>query len=94
MLSRNLRKILDERDLSVAKLARETEVPRSTISQWLNNESNPDLNQLDKVARYLNISIEALAFGRAEKHTIEDFLSETEIHSGLYRIKISKVSKD
>ncbi len=94
MLSKNLKKILAERGLTIASLAREVDVPRSTINSWVNSDSNPDLNQLDKVARYLNVTIESLAFGRDEKHFIQKFLNETELHSGLYRIKISKVDED
>ncbi len=93
MLSKNLRKILDNKDLSVAELARNVGVPRSTINTWLNSNSNPDLHQLDKVARYLGCTIEGLAFGREQENILEKILEETEIHSGLYRIKISKVDE-
>jgi transcriptional regulator with XRE-family HTH domain len=94
MLAEILRRVLNERGITVASLARDTEVPRSTLNSWLNNKSNPDLNQLDKVARYLGMSIEQLAFGREEKDAVAKLFEETEIHTGVYRVKISKIKEE
>lgn len=94
MLAEILRRVLNERGISVASLARDTGVPRSTLNSWLNNKSNPDINQLDKVARCLGMSMEQLAFGREEKNVVAEFFEDTEIFSGVFRVKISKVDED
>jgi len=45
MLKDILRKILNDRDITVASLARKTGVPKTNINTWLNG-GNPQLDQL------------------------------------------------
>lgn len=92
MLVRNLKKILEERELSISELARKAGVPKSTIMTWLAGRT-PDLNQLDKVAQFLGTNIEALAFGRKQEDLFTEIMQKVEIHSGLYEISIKKVIK-
>jgi transcriptional regulator with XRE-family HTH domain len=93
MLSETLRRLLSERDLSVASLAKSVDVPRSTINSWINSNSNPDLAQLDKVAQFLGLSIEQLAFGRDESDVVARLFEEAEVHTGVYRLTISKIKE-
>lgn len=72
MLAKILRKLLDDRGLSIAELSRKSNVPKSNINSWLQGAS-PSLEQLDKVARFLGVSIESLAFGREARDPMEEF---------------------
>jgi predicted transcriptional regulator len=94
-LKENLRNILKERnDLSVSSLARLAGVSKSNIQGWLDG-SSPNLVQLDRVAKILNVDIEYLAFGRKEEveECLESVLNKVLIHTGLYEVTVKKVSK-
>lgn len=49
-----------ERGLTDYKIAQDTGVPRSTISEWNAGQYIPRAETLLKIARYLNVSIEEL----------------------------------
>jgi len=51
MLAKNLKSLIELKELTVSELARRTDVPKSNILTWLNG-ANPNLEQLDKVAQY------------------------------------------
>lgn len=65
MFIKNLKKLLEENNLSVAALARETRIPKSTINSWIQGRS-PNLEQLERVASYFNTSIDFLAFNKRD----------------------------
>ena len=90
MLSKILRQLLDERSLSVTALAKKTSVPKSNIQGWLDG-SSPNLEQLDKVAQYFDVSLEYLAFGREQPDQLASLIEKFVVHSGLYEVSISKV---
>ena len=88
MLEKNLKKVLEQKNISVMELARKTGVPKSNINAWLTGAS-PNLEQLDKVAQFLETTIDYLAFGRQSELT--KVLKEFEVHTGLYEIKIKRI---
>jgi len=92
MLVKNLKRILEEKELSISELARKSGVPKSTLMTWLTGRT-PDLIQLDKVAQYLGTNIESLAFGRKQEDLFTELMQKVEVHSGLYEISIKKVVK-
>lgn len=92
MLAKNLKLLLEEKEITVGALAKATGVPKSTLATWLSGRT-PDLIQLDKVAQYLGTNIEALAFGRNQEDLLSQMLTKTEIHTGLYEISIKKIVK-
>src|SRR5690606_33716181 len=91
MLKDILRKLLNDRDITVAGLSRKTGVPKTNITTWLNG-GNPQIDQLDKVAQYLEVPLEYLAFGRVQEDPFAQLLNKVEIHSGLYEITVKKVT--
>lgn len=92
MLVKNLKKILEDKELSISELARKTNVPKSTLVTWLAGRT-PDLIQLDKVAQYLGTNIDAIAFGRKQEDVLSEIMQKVEIHTGLYEITVKKVTK-
>lgn len=86
MISKNLLRLLKEKNLSVSEISKRTAVPKSTIFSWTTG-SCPNLFQLDQVAQYLGTSIDFLAFDR-ENNTKEK--SKNEI-AGEYKITIEKL---
>ena len=91
MLAKNLKRILEERNMSIAELAKKTGVPKTNIGSWLSG-SSPKIEQLFKVAQFLGMSIEALAFDKKNDETLNNLIDKLEVHSGLYEISIKKVT--
>lgn len=92
-----LEDLMDQKNLSIAKLAKELSVSPKTVQEWVGKGGriprNPE--SLKKLASYFDISVHYLLFGEDDpKNLIENFLEKTEIHSGLYEITIKKVSRN
>nr|BDT29052.1 helix-turn-helix domain-containing protein [Bacteriovorax sp. HI3] len=91
MLIKNLKQLLEENNLSIAELARETQVPKSTLNTWLKGRS-PNLEQLERVANYFNTSIDYLAFGKTSKPPLPTLVYRAEIGPGQYEVVVRKIS--
>ncbi len=94
MLGKNLEEILKLKEITLSELAKATSVPRTTLIGWVKGTSaSPNLEQLDRVASYLKVSIEELAFGRKTKQPeLADLLDSATVHTGLYKLTIEKVT--
>jgi len=57
------RQIITERGLTVYKIAKDTDIPQSTFSQWKSGRSVPKVDKLQKVAKYLDVPLEDLVEG-------------------------------
>lgn len=79
--------------MSVSALARKSELPKANIQSWLTG-SNPNIEQLDKVAKTLGVSFEYLAFGRSDQSKIESLLEKVVMHTGTYEITLKITKKD
>ncbi len=89
----NLRKILKEReDLTVASLARKAGIPKANLQTWLTG-STPNIEQLDKVAKALGVSLEYLAFGRTDEEKMDALIEKVMVHTGTYEISVKKILK-
>lgn len=95
MLGKNLEKALEEREMTVTQLSKGSNVPRTTILGWIKGTSiSPNLEQLDRVANFLKMTIEELAFGRKLKQPeLSDLLDSATVHTGLYKLTIEKVNQ-
>ena len=58
MLLKNIRKLCQERQTTVAQLEREIGLSNGTISKWAS--SSPTVNNLKAVADYLGVSMDEL----------------------------------
>ena len=92
MLSKILKQLLTKRGITVASLARKTGVPKTNIQGWLEG-SSPNIEQLDKVAQFLDVEIEYLAFGRERKDSLEQLMEKVHIHTGTYEVTVKKIIK-
>jgi transcriptional regulator with XRE-family HTH domain len=91
-LAKNLKNLLEEKNLTVSEVARKTGVPKSTILSWISEKrSSPDIYQLQTVAEYLGSSIERIAFNKKADEHISKFFDHLELHSGTYHISIKKM---
>lgn len=92
MFDKKLKALLRSHNLSVAELAKRTGLPRSTIQQWTAG-GTPNVYQLEKVATYFNITIDELVFDKKPKQAIEELFTEALVHTGHYKIQITKLTK-
>ena len=67
-LKMNLKRVLAERDMTAAQLSRLTNVPKTTIADWLSGGSPRDLSKLKRVSEALSVTIDDLCFGDPLKH--------------------------
>lgn len=93
MLGKNLEQALADRELTVSQLSKGANVPRTTLLGWIKGTSaSPNLEQLDRVAKFLRMTIEELAFGRKQKQPeLTDLLDSATVHTGLYKLTIERV---
>lgn len=59
----NLKKIMIEREMTAADIARKTGMTQAALSRYINDKRNPRLNSVIKIAKALNVPIELLLKG-------------------------------
>ncbi len=65
MFAKRLKELMKERQLSVSGLSRETGLPRTSISNWLNLKRTPMIDALYVLSNYFEVSIDYL-LGRVD----------------------------
>ena len=69
-------KLLDEKGLKNADVARATGISNMTLSDWKRGKSVPKSDKMRKIAEYLNVSVDYLMTGKekegGEKYYIND----------------------
>ena len=91
-------RLLDERGLKNADVARATGISNMTLSDWKRGKSVPKSDKMRKIAEYLNVSADYLMTGKeteftAEMAEIDLELSQMKERIKLYALKMSKLSK-
>ena len=78
--------------MTVAQLARQTGVAKTTLAEWLSGSSPRDLTKVKSVADYFHLSLDSLCFGDGvESQLIEKYLDE--IHAGSFDVILRRVKK-
>lgn len=89
-----LKKLLKEKDLSVAHLSRATKVPLQTLHGWLHGNEPKNLRQVKAVADYLGVDLDYLCFGihpPTDPKVINKF--EDEINAGIFEVVLRRVKR-
>lgn len=89
-LKNNLTRILSERRLTLAALAKKSGVPRSSIHNWTSAAGQEKINirHVQKLARALEIPLHQLLFSEP------DPFEKREIFSGDLRVSIHKIERN
>lgn len=95
LLSRNLKTLLEDKELTLTQLAKLSGVPKSTLSGWVHGSStNPRIDQLILVADALRVSIDFLITGRKpEEPDLENLLNKIELFNGQFELSIKRITK-
>lgn len=85
-----LKQIMENERHSLASISKATSVPKSTISEWLNNRT-PNPTQAVKVANHLGVSLHYLLFGKDDaQEPIQKILKE-DFFSGTFEITVKRI---
>lgn len=76
-ISSRIDNLLSKNNLSRAQLARETNIPVTTIKSWIKG-SIPSAEAAYKIAKYLNVTVEWLITGKPENENKNLILSKSE----------------
>ena len=92
-------RILDEKGLKNADVARATGISNITLSDWKRGKTVPKLDKMQKIAEYLNVSVDYLMTGKEIEFTAEmaDMDSELifmEKRIKEYALKLSNLSEE
>lgn len=86
---------MDERNLSVAQLAKAINCPAKTVQEWLGPSGRVprDLDVLKRLAEFFGCSTHFMLFGEEDPRSLLGGLADkVELHTGLYEVSIRKVT--
>ena len=92
-------RILDEKGLKNADVARATGISNMTLSDWKRGKSVPKSDKMRKIAEYLNVSVDYLMTGKDMEFTVEMADKDSELlfmekRIKEYALKLSKLSEE
>lgn len=87
-ISKNLKKIMKERDLTLAQLSKLSGVPKSTIHNIISGH-DASVKTVEKLRKALNVSVAKLLYNEEPSDTLNS-PSPEDILSGLFEIIIRK----
>lgn len=93
-LKQTLGRILKEKKITTDALGKQTGVKNSTIKTWLRGSNPRSMDDVRKVARHLNVSLEFLLFGEDDvvPRSLEELLTEN-VYEGWLKVKIERAVK-
>lgn len=92
-IGKTLEKLMKNERYTLASISKATGVPKSTLSEWLNNRA-PNPSQAVKVATHLGVSLHYLLFGKDDsQEPIQKILKE-DFFKGTFEITIKRVKVD
>ena len=89
-ISAVLKKIMEDNRHTLTSMSKATGVPKSTISEWLNNRT-PNPVQAAKVAKYLGVSLHYLFFAEEDSEEPLHRLLKQDIFNGTFEINIKRI---
>lgn len=95
MLKKNLDYFLKKSGISASKLAVKISVPKTTVNNWTAGVAPRDLNQLKKLADFMQTTIDALVFTdlSVSNTSRNESINNPFAFEGDFRIRIERISK-
>lgn len=92
-LSSTLESLCKKKGITLAELARRSDVPKQTIHNWTTGRRSINPDQLKRVAQTLETSVHFLLFGEQDpfESPAEEILKE--IFSGDVRVTLHRIEK-
>lgn len=54
IFGKNLKRVMYDRNITQAQMSKELNIPKTTISSWMNGKRAPKMDMFDKICSYLN----------------------------------------
>jgi transcriptional regulator with XRE-family HTH domain len=86
----SLKKLMNDGRHTITSMSKATGVPKSTISEWLNNRA-PNPVFAARVAKHLGVSLHYLLFGEEDSSEPLHRLLKEELFSGTFEINVRRV---
>ena len=92
LLKEQLERLMKEHSLNTSKLSKLTNVPNSTLSDWLAGSKPKNIIQVKQVSAFFDVSIDHLCFG---EHQQDDELSkyQDEIKAGIFEVVLRRIKE-
>lgn len=92
-------RLLDEKGLKNADVARATGISNMTLSDWKRVKSTPKADKMQKIADYLGVSVDYLVTGKEHEFAIEMAYTDSQLifmekKIKEYALKLSKLCED
>ena len=92
-------RLLDEKGIKNADVARATGISNMTLSDWKRGKSVPKADKMKKIAKYLNVSVDYLMTGKDMEFTVKMADTDSQLifmdkRIKEYALKLSKLPKD
>jgi transcriptional regulator with XRE-family HTH domain len=87
-----LKKIIQERRLTLREIANGSGVPATTIAEWSNNRTPKNPLQVKKVAEFLGVSVHYLLFEEEDKQEPLQKILKEDFFKGTFEISIKRVN--
>lgn len=92
-------RILDQKGLKNADVARATGISNMTLSDWKRGKTVPKLDKMQKIAEYLNVSVDYLMTGKEVGFIVETAKKDvliTEMQNRIkeYALKLAEMPKE
>ncbi len=91
-ISETLTSLLCERNMTLRSLSKACDIPLSSLSEWKNNNRNPNAEDLSKVAEVLDTTIHYLLFGFEDPAEPIQKVLKQDLFSGTFEVTIKKVN--
>ncbi|UXR63242.1 helix-turn-helix domain-containing protein [Bdellovibrio bacteriovorus] len=87
-LSKSLRRLMTEKELSVAQISQQSGVPAKTIYHWLNGQQPRKIEHLFSICDVLNITLDELYGRRTRKNPPQPLPNNVlqDLHAGVYEV--------
>lgn len=87
-----LKKLIQEKGLTITALSRATKIPLQTLHGWLQGVEPKSIRQVKKLADYLEVDIDYLCFGVDKKKSHFDDFQEG-INAGVFEVVLRRIKK-
>lgn len=98
-LNLNLKRLLQESNLTPSQLAREVKVPVQSIHNWIHGQNPRSFEQIKKIADYFQVSVDELVYGpldipKRHLNATEPMKEYSdEINAGIYEVVLRRIKK-
>ena len=93
VLNKVLRRLMADKGIKPASLARSLHIPATTISNWLQGQKPRDIEQVRTVAKFFGVSVEYLCFGEEPVQADPITHKWEEINAGVFEVVLRRVRK-